>query len=78
MIDNNSGLALAQRIGKVWDEAEGPGRQAAEEVGAEFYVIEGDELERWKAASQPVIEAWTEQIARTARTAPRWSRKPAA
>jgi TRAP-type transport system periplasmic protein len=62
VIDNNSGMALAQKIGKVWDEAEEPGRQAAEEVGAEFYVIEGDELERWKEASQPVIEAWTQQM----------------
>jgi TRAP-type C4-dicarboxylate transport system substrate-binding protein len=62
VIDNNSGLALAQKIGKVWDEAEEPGRQAAEEVGAEFYVIEGDELERWKEASQPVIAAWTQQM----------------
>jgi hypothetical protein len=25
-------------------------------------VIEGDELERWKEASQPVLEAWIEQM----------------
>jgi TRAP-type C4-dicarboxylate transport system substrate-binding protein len=62
VIDDNSGMALAQQIGKVWDEAEAPGLQAAEETGAEFYVIEGDELERWKEASQPVIEAWIEQM----------------
>ena len=62
VIDNNSGMALAQKIGKVWDGAEEPGRQAAEEVGAEFYTIEGDELERWKEASEPVIDAWTQQM----------------
>jgi TRAP-type transport system periplasmic protein len=62
VIDDNSGMALAQRIGKVWDEAEEPGRQAAEETGAEFYVIEGGELERWKEASQPVIDAWIAQM----------------
>ena len=62
VIDDNSGMALAQQIGKVWDDAEAPGLQAAEETGAEFYVIEGDELERWKEASQPVIEAWIEQM----------------
>jgi TRAP-type C4-dicarboxylate transport system substrate-binding protein len=65
VIDNNSGMALAQKIGKVWDEAEAPGRQAAEEAGAEFYVIEGAELERWKEASQPVIERWMEQMSST-------------
>ena len=62
VIDANSGMSLAQKIGKVWDEAEEPGRQAAEERGNEFYVIEGAELERWKEASQPVIEAWIEQM----------------
>jgi TRAP-type C4-dicarboxylate transport system substrate-binding protein len=62
VIDDNSGMALAEKIGKVWDEAEEPGRQAAEELGDAFYVIEGDELERWKEASQPVIEAWIEQM----------------
>ena len=25
-------------------------------------MIEGDELERWKEASEPVIEAWIEQM----------------
>jgi TRAP-type C4-dicarboxylate transport system substrate-binding protein len=62
VIDNNSGMSLAQKIGKVWDEAEQPGRQAAEEAGAEFYTIEGAELERWKEASAPVIDRWTEQM----------------
>jgi TRAP-type C4-dicarboxylate transport system substrate-binding protein len=62
VIDDNSGMALAKRIGKVWDEAEQPGLQAAQETGADFYVIEGDELERWKQASEPVIDAWIEQM----------------
>jgi TRAP-type C4-dicarboxylate transport system substrate-binding protein len=62
VIDANSGMALAKQIGKVWDEAEQPGLEAAEATGAEFYVIEGAELERWKAASAPVIEAWIEQM----------------
>jgi TRAP-type C4-dicarboxylate transport system substrate-binding protein len=62
VIDDNSGMALARQIGKVWDEAEGPGLQAAEATGAEFYVIDGAEFERWKQASQPAIDAWIEQM----------------
>ncbi|MGH6895523.1 MAG: TRAP transporter substrate-binding protein [Geminicoccaceae bacterium] len=62
VIDDNSGMTLAKQIGKVWDEAEVPGLEAAEATGAEFYMIEGAELERWKEASQPVIEAWIEQM----------------
>jgi TRAP-type C4-dicarboxylate transport system substrate-binding protein len=62
VIDDNSGMALAKQIGGVWDGAEQPGLEAAEETGAEFYLIEGDELERWQEASEPVIEAWIEQM----------------
>jgi TRAP-type C4-dicarboxylate transport system substrate-binding protein len=62
VIDDNSGMALAKKIGKVWDEAEKPGLEAAKATGAEFYVIEGAELERWKEASRPVIDAWITQM----------------
>jgi TRAP-type C4-dicarboxylate transport system substrate-binding protein len=65
VIDDNSGMALAKKIGKVWDEAEEPGLEAAQATGAEFYVIEGAELERWKEASHPVIDAWIEQMTAT-------------
>jgi TRAP-type transport system periplasmic protein len=62
VIDDNSGMALAKQVGKVWDDAEAPGRQAAEELGHDFYVIDGAELERWKEATSPVIDAWIEQM----------------
>jgi len=58
VIDNNSGLALAKQIGKVWDEADKPGREAARKRGNQFNTIEGAELEKWKAATQPVVDNW--------------------
>ncbi|TVT51743.1 MAG: TRAP transporter substrate-binding protein [Sedimenticola thiotaurini] len=58
VIDDNSGLALAKQIGKVWDEADIPGREAAKKRGNQFNTIEGAELERWKVATQPVVDEW--------------------
>ncbi|MCW8902912.1 TRAP transporter substrate-binding protein [Sedimenticola sp.] len=58
VIDNNSGLALAKQIGAVWDQADNPGREAAKKAGNQFNTIEGEELERWKQASQPVVDNW--------------------
>jgi TRAP-type C4-dicarboxylate transport system substrate-binding protein len=62
VIDDNSGIALAKQIGRVWDEAERPGREAAEAEGATFHVIEGDELKRWQAATAGVTEAWIAEM----------------
>jgi TRAP-type C4-dicarboxylate transport system substrate-binding protein len=58
VIDDNSGIPLALEVGEAWDKAEVPGRQAAKDLGDRFYVIDGAELERWKAGTQPVIDAW--------------------
>jgi TRAP-type C4-dicarboxylate transport system substrate-binding protein len=58
VIDDNSGIPLALEVGEAWDKAEVPGRQAAKDLGDQFYVIDGAELERWKAGTQPVIDAW--------------------
>ncbi len=58
IIDANSGLALAKEIGAVWDVAEVPGRQAAEEAGNDFTTLSDAEIERWKLATAPVIADW--------------------
>lgn len=58
VIDDNSGIELALQVGEAWDKAEEPGRKAAADLGDAFYVIDGAELERWKAATEPAIEEW--------------------
>jgi TRAP-type C4-dicarboxylate transport system substrate-binding protein len=62
VIDANSGIALAKRIGAVWDAAEAPGRKKAAALGDSFHVIEGKELARWKAATRPVVDNWVRQM----------------
>ena len=67
IIDRNSGVQLARQIGALWDEAEIKGRQAAADRGNRFYRIEGEELERWKAATQPVIQQWIQEMEESGR-----------
>ncbi|MGF1628656.1 MAG: TRAP transporter substrate-binding protein [Kiloniellaceae bacterium] len=62
VIDANSGTALAKQIGKVWDDAEQPGREAAVAQNATFFTIEGEELVRWQAATAGVAEGWIAEM----------------
>ncbi len=57
-IDDNSGLGLAKELGKVWDDAEKPGLEAAQKRGNSFNTMSGSELDKAKAATQPVIDNW--------------------
>ncbi|MDP6012223.1 MAG: TRAP transporter substrate-binding protein [Alphaproteobacteria bacterium] len=61
VLDANSGMPLAAHIGRVWDQAETPGIAAAEALGDRFVELDVAEVERWKAAAQPVIEDWVAQ-----------------
>lgn len=61
VIDANSGLDFAREIGAKWDEWDLVGKAAIEATGNEVTLIEGDALEAWKAAGEPVIQAWIEE-----------------
>jgi TRAP-type transport system periplasmic protein len=58
VIDANSGRNIAADVGATWDAAEIPGRDAAEALGDNFHIIEGEELDRWVEATEPVIDEW--------------------
>ncbi|MEJ2045341.1 MAG: TRAP transporter substrate-binding protein [Reinekea sp.] len=58
VIDNNSGIELAGRIGGFFDIAEEPGREAAIAHGNIFYSLPESEIAAWKAAMQPVTDEW--------------------
>lgn len=57
-LDRNTGLGLAKEVGRLWDEAEMPGRAAAQARGNEIVTIAPAERARWMAATGPVIDAW--------------------
>jgi TRAP-type C4-dicarboxylate transport system substrate-binding protein len=62
VIDNNSGMALARKVGKVWDEAEKPGRDAAVAAKVTFHTMPAAEVAKMQAATQPVIDAWIKDM----------------
>ncbi len=58
VIDDNSGMALAQWLGEIWDAAEGPGKAKAEESG-EIITMSTAEVAKLRAKiEQPVIDRW--------------------
>lgn len=61
-IDDSTGIALAKRLGKMWDEDEKPGRAIAVKKGDEIIKLSASETERWKKATQPVVDAWIKRV----------------
>jgi TRAP-type C4-dicarboxylate transport system substrate-binding protein len=58
VIDDNSGAALSQQIGRTWDASAGPGRKLAQERGNTLYTIPASELDNWVKASAPLYDEW--------------------
>jgi TRAP-type C4-dicarboxylate transport system substrate-binding protein len=58
VIDANSGAALSQQIGKIWDGSQAAGRKAAQERGNTFYTVPASELDNWVKASAPLYDDW--------------------
>ena len=58
VIDDNSGAALSQQIGRVWDNSSAPGRKAAQDRGNTFYMVPAAELDNWVKASAPLYDEW--------------------
>ena len=62
VIDANSGAELSAWAGKVFQEADAPGRKLAEERKNQFHMIPAAELERWRQVSQSVSEDWAKEM----------------
>ncbi len=56
MIDDNSGAAYSQAIGKIWDNSQAAGRKAAQDRGNTFTMIPAAELDNWIKASAPLYD----------------------
>lgn len=62
VIDDHTGMALAREVGKLWQDDELPGRNIALKRGNKIFTLSEAELERWRTATQPVIDAWVEEV----------------
>ena len=58
VIDENSGMALAELAGELWDGFEGPARKLAVDAGGEFHELSGDALKEMKDAGDKLISQW--------------------
>ena len=62
IIDDTTGMALAKRLGRLWHDDEEPGRKIAAERGHAILPLPDAERERWREATQPVIEEWLKRV----------------
>ncbi len=62
IVDDKSGAAFSAFAGKTMQEYDAPSRKIAVDRGNTIVAIEGAELERWKAAAQPVVDGWVEEM----------------
>jgi len=62
VIDANSGIATSKWVGKVMDEGDAPGLEAAKKRNNAIVTLDAAETGRWKTASQPVIDAWIKDM----------------
>lgn len=58
VIDNNSGLEVSGRVGKIMDQGDALGLSAAQEQGNDFYFFTEAEQDQWVTLTQPVIDNW--------------------
>ncbi|MBR9884506.1 MAG: TRAP transporter substrate-binding protein [Oceanospirillales bacterium] len=62
VIDDNSGIELAGRMGQLFDETEAVNRQIAVDQGNTFYTLPDSERDAWKQAMQPITDAWIQDM----------------
>ncbi|MEL6682077.1 MAG: TRAP transporter substrate-binding protein [Pseudomonadota bacterium] len=58
VIDANSGLEFSAFAGRTMGEYDAPGRALAEEAGNNIITLTPEQVEAWRAASQPTIANW--------------------
>ena len=62
VIDDSTGMALAKRLGQMWQDDEKPGRALALKRGNKIYSLTPEETARWKKVVQPVTDAWVKKV----------------
>lgn len=62
VIDANSGIEYATRMGEIWDTATAPARQATLDAGDTVFELDPAEVTRWKAAVEPAYQVWIEEM----------------
>ncbi len=62
VIDANSGADFSANAGKVSQDADAAARKIATDLGNNIIELSQAEIETWKAAAQPTIDAWVKEM----------------
>ncbi|ORE96136.1 TRAP transporter substrate-binding protein [Acuticoccus yangtzensis] len=62
VIDANSGIEYAKKMGEIWDSQTEPARNVAIEVGNEIVTLSPEELAKWKETVKPVYQMWADEM----------------
>ena len=62
IIDETTGIELAKRLGRLWQDDEQPGRAIALERGHSIFPLAEAERERWRTVLQSVTDGWIEKV----------------
>ena len=61
VIDNNSGMSIADKAGKLWDEIEGPGIMLQEKSGSPVKALDQAATDAFAALGEQVTAKWIEE-----------------
>ena len=62
LLDDSTGMALARRLGRIWQQDEDAGRELAKQRGHPVIPLPGKERARWRTATVPVVDAWVQKV----------------
>ena len=62
IIDASTGMTLAERLGRMWDDDEKPGRAIAVERGHPILSLSEAERRRWREKTRTVVDDWVEKV----------------
>ena len=62
ILDDTTGLALAKRLGRLWQEDEQTGRDLAVQHNHPILTLPEPERARWRVAVAPVVDAWVAKV----------------
>ncbi|MDJ1157047.1 TRAP transporter substrate-binding protein [Chelatococcus sp. SYSU_G07232] len=62
VLDRNSGQLAASMAGRAWDDMVPQAMALVQRRSNSVYTLPASELERWKAATRPVTDAWLAQM----------------
>lgn len=62
IVDDTTGMALAQRLGRLWQQDENRSRDLAVQRGYPILTLPQRERARWHTATEPVIDEWVAKV----------------